>query len=158
MVDGKPRIGTVALGVVVQNDHVLLEPMAEWLNVGLMWRPIGGFVEFGERAAEAVVREFREELGRDVEVVRLLDVYENLVDFEPESGPLAAHEVSFLYELRFADHDRPPNLEPLASFEQDAPDSEQHSEARWLPAPELLAGEHPVFPSNLVSMLAPVLD
>lgn len=153
-----PRIGAVALGVIVQDGHVLLEPMAKWLNVGLMWRPIGGFIEFGERAADAVVREFKEELGRDVEVIRLLDVYENIVTFEPESGPLAVHETSFFYELRFARHDRPTDLEPLPSYEQDAPVGEEHSTAHWLPIPELRAGEHPVFPPTLVSMLEPLFE
>ena len=101
------RIGAVAVGVVEQDGHVLLEPMARWLNTGLVWRPIGGYIEFGEYAADAVVREFREELGRDVEVRGLIGVYENLVTFEPDAGPLEIHEVAFLYELRFADHHRP---------------------------------------------------
>ena len=130
----QPRIGTVALGVIVRDGHLLLEPMAKWLNTGLMWRPIGGYVEFGERAADAVVREFREELGRDVEVVRLLDVYENFATFDIASGPLSIHEISFWYELRFAPHDEPGDLEPLASFEQDAPAGGGHSFAtgcRW---------------------------
>lgn len=112
-----PRIGAVALGVVVQDGHVLLEPMAKWLNVGLKWRAIGGFIEFGERAADAVVREFKEELNRDVEVTRLLEVYENLATFPVDSGPLEVHETVYLYELRFAVDHRPSDLEPLASYE-----------------------------------------
>ena len=88
-----PRINAVALGVIVQDDHILLEPMAKWLNVGLMWRAIGGFIEFGERSEDAVVREFKEELDRDVEVVRLLEVSERRFEFEPDSGPLRGHEI-----------------------------------------------------------------
>jgi ADP-ribose pyrophosphatase YjhB (NUDIX family) len=156
---GEPRrIGTVALGVIVREGHVLLEPMAEWLNTGLMWRPIGGYVEFGERAADAIVREFKEELNRDVEVVRLLEVYENLATFDVASGPLPVHEISFWYELRLAAHDEPGNLDDLPTFEVDAPAGGQHSFARWLPAAELLAGEHPVFPPDLVGILRPVLE
>ena len=151
------RINAVALGVIVQQGHLLLEPMARWLNVGLMWRPIGGFIEFGEYAADAAVREFKEELGRDVEVVRLLEVYENLAEFDVASGPLPVHEMVFLYELRFADHDRPGDLEPLASFEQDAPASDEHSSAHWISIAELQAGEHPVFPPDLVTRLAPAI-
>jgi 8-oxo-dGTP pyrophosphatase MutT (NUDIX family) len=152
-----PRIGAVAVGVVIQDGHVLLEPMAKWLNTGLMWRPIGGYIEFGERAADAVVREFKEELARDVEVVRLLEVRENLAMFETDGGPLQIHEIGFWYELRFAAHDRPTNLEPLASFEQDAPPGTEHSMAHWLPIPELLAGEHPVFPPDLMAVIKPAL-
>lgn len=157
-IEPEQRIGAVAVGVIVQDGHVLLEPMAKWLNTGLMWRAIGGFIEFGEYAADAIVREFKEELNRDIEVVRLLEVYENIVTFDPASGPLDVHETVFLYELRFALHDRPADLEPLASYEQDAPPGEEHSTAHWLPASELLAGEHPVFPPTLVDLLAPLLD
>lgn len=154
----EPRIGAAAVGVIVHDGHILLEPMAWWLNVGLMWRPIGGYINFGEYAADTVVREFREELSRDVEVIRLLDVYENIVTFEVDSGPLEVHETVFLYELRFAAQHRPLDLEPLPSFEQDAPAGDEHSTAYWLPISELRAGEHPVFPLNLVTMLEPLFD
>ena len=154
----EPRINAVALGVVFRGDHILLEPMARWLNVGLMWRAIGGFIEFGERSEDAVVREFKEELNRDVEVVRLIEVSEHLFEFEPASGPLRGHEITFLYELRFAAHDESTDLEPIASFEQDAPAGDEHSLARWLPVSELLAGEHPVYPPDLLTRLAPLFE
>jgi len=154
----EPRINAVALGVILRDDHLLLEPMAKWLNVGLMWRPIGGFVEFGERSEDAVVREFKEELRREVEVVRLLEVSEHLFEFAPESGPLHGHEITFLYELRFASHDTPADLDPIASFEQDAPEGEAHSLARWLPVAELKAGLHPVYPADLLTRLAPLFE
>lgn len=154
----EPRIGTVALGVIARDGHILLEPMAKWLNTGLMWRPIGGYVEFGERAADAVVREFREELGRDVEVVRLLEVCENFATFDVASGPLSIHEIAFWYELRFAAHDAPDDLEPLASFEQDAPAGDENSLAHWLSVAELRAGEHPIFPPDLMEKLTPMLS
>jgi len=156
--DPGSKIGAVAVGVIVQDGHILLEPIAPWLNVGLKWRPIGGFIEFGEYAADAIVREFKEELDRDVEVIRLLEVYENLATFDVESGPLKVHETVFLYELRFATHDRPVDLEPLPSFEQEARPGAQHSTARWLPIAALRAGEHPVFPSTLILMLEPLFE
>ena len=64
----------------------------------------------------------------------------------------------FLYELRFAAHDEPSDLEPMASFEQDAPAGDEHSIARWLPVSELLAGEHPVYPADLMTRLAPLFE
>ena len=154
----EPQINAVALGVVLRDNHIPLEPMAKWLNVGLMWRSIGGFTEFGEGSEDAVVREFKEELNRDVEVVRLLEVSEHLFEFEPDSGPLRGHEITVLYELRFAAHDEPTDLEPIASFEHDAPAGDEHSIARWLPTSELLAGEHPVYPANLMERLAPLFE
>jgi 8-oxo-dGTP pyrophosphatase MutT (NUDIX family) len=101
------------------------------------------------------VREFKEELNRDVEVVRLLEVTEHLFEFAPDSGPLHGHEVTFLYELRFAPHHEPVDLEPI---EHDAPASAEHSTAHWLPVSELLAGQHPVYPADLMTKLAPVFE
>ena len=71
-----PPIHPVALGVVVKEGHMLLMPMPEWLMPCQPWRAIGGFIEYRERAGEAVVREWREELDLGVEVVRLLTVFE----------------------------------------------------------------------------------
>lgn len=56
-------------------------------------RPLGGSVEIGERSAQAVVREIREELGATLVEPQLLGVLENLFMIDGESG----HEVVFVY-------------------------------------------------------------
>ncbi|WP_348270874.1 NUDIX domain-containing protein [Rhizobium sp. Root1220] len=60
-------------------------------------RPLGGTVEFGERAEVAVRREFREELGVDVNVVSGPLFLENLYNHEGEDG----HEIVFVFEVEF---------------------------------------------------------
>ena len=60
-------------------------------------RPLGGAIEFGERAREAVVREIREELGVEIREVRLLGVLENLFTLDGQPG----HEIVFVYDARF---------------------------------------------------------
>ena len=55
-------------------------------GVFLGWRPLGGGVEFGERAAEAVGREFVEEIGQALVDVRLLCVLENLFVYDGSRG------------------------------------------------------------------------
>ena len=62
-------------------------------------RPLGGSIEFGERAREAVVREIREELGVEIREVRLLGVRENLFTLDGRQG----HEVVFVFDARFVD-------------------------------------------------------
>ncbi|MDA0351803.1 MAG: hypothetical protein O3A10_06295 [Chloroflexi bacterium] len=57
---------------------------------------------------------------------------------------------------RFVPSNRPTDLEPLPSFEQDAAPGNAHSFAHWLPIDELRAGVHPVFPPSLVTMLTPL--
>jgi ADP-ribose pyrophosphatase YjhB (NUDIX family) len=62
-------------------------------------RPLGGHVELGERAEEAVRRELLEEIAQELDDVRLLEVVENLfvLDGVPQ------HEIVFLFEGRLAD-------------------------------------------------------
>jgi 8-oxo-dGTP diphosphatase len=69
------RIGVGA--VVFRGDDVLLvrrgkEPFKD------QWSIPGGGLEHGERLAEAVMREVREETGVEINILGLLDVFEGL--------------------------------------------------------------------------------
>lgn len=62
-------------------------------------RLIGGGVELGERAADAIVREVAEELHATLVEPRLLGVLENIFTFEGAPG----HEVVFVFAGRLAE-------------------------------------------------------
>lgn len=62
-------------------------------------RPLGGHVEYGEYALEAVHREFLEEIGQRLTDVRLLGVLENIFQW----NGAAAHEVVFMFAADLAD-------------------------------------------------------
>ena len=62
------------------------------------WRPPGGTIEFGERGADAVVREIREELGVDVIDPTYLGTVENIFTYLGVAG----HELVRVYGVRFA--------------------------------------------------------
>ena len=62
-------------------------------------RPLGGHVEFGEYALDAVHREFQEEIRQRLTGVRLLGVLENIFQWD---GALQ-HEVVFMFTASFAD-------------------------------------------------------
>jgi ADP-ribose pyrophosphatase YjhB (NUDIX family) len=64
-------------------------------------RLLGGSVELGERAEEAVVREIAEELHATLLEPRLLGVLENVFTYDGELG----HEVVFVYAGRLAEGD-----------------------------------------------------
>lgn len=76
-------------GLCVQEDRILLVNHALYGPEGVLWSPPGGGVHFGESAEEALVREFREETGLDVEVGELLFVHEHI------AAPLHAVELFF---------------------------------------------------------------
>ena len=88
------------------------------------YRGLGGEIEFGEAAADALVREFHEELGRAVEVRASLGVVENRFTLLGAPG----HEVIFEYLVAFAPGEAPPDFEPL-----EAREGEAIFTAKWFP-------------------------
>src|ERR1700676_783984 len=66
---------------------------------GSFQRPLGGHVEFGEYAVNALHREFGEEIGQRLTGVRLLGVLENI--FPWQGG--TEHEVVFIFSAAFVD-------------------------------------------------------
>jgi 8-oxo-dGTP diphosphatase len=76
-------------GICVLEDRLLLVKHRGLGKAGTFWAPPGGGMHFGESATDALVREFREETGLDVEVKRYLCVNEYL------GNPLHAVELFF---------------------------------------------------------------
>ena len=106
------------------------------------YRPLGGAIEFGERAAQAVSREILEEIEAEIEQVRHLITVENIFEREGER----AHQIEFLFEARLVDR-------PLyrAELINGTESSGKHIEAVWLDLAEPLDG--PLYPLGLREML-----
>lgn len=108
------------------------------------WRPLGGSIEPGERAIDAVRREVHEELGADIEDVRQVAVLENIFEYLGEAG----HEIVFVFEARFVD---------AALYEGAALPGEESDgvafTAVWTGIAELCREERPLFPDGLLGFL-----
>jgi len=70
---------------------------------------VGGRIQFGETAGEAIVREVEEETGRRLEVDRLGFVHENyfIMDIPPHAGR-PVYELCFYFYMKV-----PPDFEPV---------------------------------------------
>jgi len=110
-------------------------------------RAIGGGVEFGERAVDALAREWREELGLELEAPALLGVLENRFTSSGRDG----HEVVFVFAARLADADVYAR-EELVSTE---PDGTRHV-ALWVPLDELRRGPTPFKPAGLLELVSSI--
>ena len=136
----RPRAHTV--GIPRRGDELLVERYTTGEEP--FYRPIGGGIEFGEHSHEAVVREFREETGYEVEPVELLGVAESIYEFAGTPG----HEVSFVYEVEFL-ADEPYQRERFTV--EEASDGATRT-ATWHTPAELRSGPEPCYPTGLFDL------
>ena len=133
-----------AVCVCRHDDCILVGPGVDSVKGETFFGPLGGGVEFGEPATDAVRREMREELGVELEDVNLLGVLENIFTYEGEPG----HEMVFVFEARLADeslYDR----ELLTGEESNG----QRFEAIWVPVRRFAPGGPPLYPHGLYELL-----
>jgi len=133
----------IAVGVVRRGDELLM--MAVKSDAGAIkgWRPLGGTIEFGERAADTLKREFAEELGVAIEEPKLLTVLENLYTHHDAVG----HEIVLVFDARLADDQAYLN----DSFTFD--DGGVRNEVRWIALAQFRAGRETLFPAGLLDRL-----
>lgn len=125
-----PRTRLAAYGRAMAGGKVLLARASARSAVpGSWWLP-GGGVRFGEHPAEAVVREFAEETGLEVTVVRLLDLLSDVTERPEVSERLQT--VRAVYEVEVIGGE----LRPEVGGSTDV--------AAWVPAAE--TGALPVMP------------
>lgn len=132
----------LAIGVVRRGSEVLVMAVEDDAGAITGWRPLGGAIEFGERAEDAVRREFKEELGAEIGEPRLVDVMENIYDHEGAPG----HEIVFVFETRFAD-EAMLNRDSFAYDEGAGPVS-----AEWVGV-DRFDGQTPLYPIGLDALL-----
>ena len=95
--DWAGRIRPIAICVFRRPDGaLLLAPGYDKVKGQAFYRPLGGEIEFGELAVDAVRREIREELGCEIEEPRLLGVFENIFTYLGARG----HELVWVFESR----------------------------------------------------------
>ena len=91
-------------GIWIEDGHVLLHRVVNESN----WSLPGGRVAIAEDSQSSLIREFREELGIDVQVNRMALVIENFFEY----GGRDFHEIGFYYvvtaEKNFASFDEKP--------------------------------------------------
>ena len=88
------RIIIKALLVIGYKDKLLLNKGYDNVKKETFFRFVGGSLNFGEKADEAMRREIKEELNSEIENLQFLTVVENIFTYEGEKE----HEITFLYK------------------------------------------------------------
>lgn len=132
-----PAIRNISVGLPVKDGHVLALFGRDGLRVLDFLRAIGGGIEFGERAEEALHREFMEELGVRLDSATRLGVFDNIFTYEGE----AAHEIAHVYAVVSSELDALPLDAELQILDEGSP-------VRWVPIERIRSGEIPLFPAG----------
>lgn len=142
----KQRLRPIAVVVARRGNDLLVQRGTDPDTGEPFHRLVGGGIEFGETAAEAVARELDEELGARLADIRLLAWLENLFEF----GGAQGHELVAVLQASIVS---PHLLERDDLGEIPGTDSTVH----WVPAAELLGGTVPLYPEALVPLLSDLL-
>lgn len=93
------RLRPIALAVIRDGGRILVFQGHDPRKGETFYRPLGGGIDFGERGADALRRELREELGVELAEVRYLGTLENIFEYDGRPG----HEIVLVFEARFID-------------------------------------------------------
>ncbi len=113
MKKGKDYIG-VGGGCLILNDKkevLLIRRAGEVRNEAGWWSKPGGGVKFGETAEKAMIREMKEELDIEVEIVGCLPHTDHIIKTEIGSNDIDQHWVALNFIAKIKSG-QPRNMEP----------------------------------------------
>jgi ADP-ribose pyrophosphatase YjhB (NUDIX family) len=137
-------IRAIAVALVYRGADVLVMAVKDDSGSIKGWRPLGGAIEFGESAEEALAREFLEEIGKPIRCIKQLCVLENLYDHEGTRG----HEIVFAFEAELMG----PDFDSNAGFS--FVDGGATNDVAWRPVRGFAEGADRLFPDKLIGYLA----
>ena len=128
-------------GILFQNGKVLLQKPTN--DTGYAFP--GGHMEFGETNAEALVREFKEEIGADVSVGDLKWVAEIFFPW----GDKPCHQICLFYDIVLKDEKQVP-LDGFFIGDEHIDGRNFNIEFHWIPIDKL--GDIEVYPTNAAEL------
>ena len=134
------RIRPIVIGVIIHDGKLFVFEGTDPLKGETFYRPLGGSIEFGERAEAALIRELQEELNADLVNLSYLTTTENIFTYQGKPH----HEIVMIYTAEFADK----------SFYEDRDflgheDDGSEMICSWQPLAKFSSGELILYPDGL---------
>lgn len=95
------EIRPIALGLAIKNNKLLVGEGFDNVKNETFYRCLGGGIEFLEKSADALKREFSEEISANIIVKDFLGISENIFTYKGKN----AHELILFYSIDISDSD-----------------------------------------------------
>ncbi len=138
------KIKVKAFAYFENEDKIFVSEFQDKNTEEYIYRPIGGTIEFGEYAKDALCREVMEELGADIIAKPNPRVLESIFNFENMPG----HEIVFIFDCLFKDC----SFYDLKEYEIIESNGEK-LKAQWFLKSEFASKEKRLVPEKLVEWL-----
>lgn len=135
------EIRPVVLGIARNNNKILVSQGYDKITGQTFYRCLGGGIEFLETSEEALKREYKEELGIDIDVQEFCGIAENIFVFEGRN----AHELILFYNIKIKDNDF---KEEYCVLEE-----ETQTEAFWIDIEEFKNNNKILYPKQIFKYL-----
>ena len=138
------KVRAIAICIIQHAGRLLVAEGFDEVKKSKFYRPLGGKIEFGERGAETIAREFMEEIDARVTDIRYLGTVENIFTYDGQMG----HEIVLVYAGSLADavlYEQP----GLAAHEDDG----SAFRAVWMPLDDFRNGRAVVYPDGVLELV-----
>jgi 8-oxo-dGTP pyrophosphatase MutT (NUDIX family) len=139
----KQHVRAIAIAVIERDDRLFVFEAFDPVTGEPFYRPLGGGIEYGELGIDCIRREFREEIGAELEGMTYLGTIENCFIYDGALG----HEIVLVYRARFADPDRYLDRS-VEVFEEG-----EILTAHWVDQSEFRSGSAHLVPDGLLALL-----
>ncbi len=141
----KKNIQCISHGLIVSGSKILVYDVEDKVKKKTFFRLIGGHIEFGESASEALKREFKEEIDQEIEIICKLDTFENIFVYKGSKQ----HEFVSLFKVEFLNKDI---YNSNVIVGQEGPD--RTFEAKWIEVSEFRNNKKVLYPPEVLSYLS----
>lgn len=118
---GEWRLNCRATAIIIHDNKILLHHNVKEPYYAL----VGGRIKIGENSEDTVKREFKEEIGKDIELIGYIATIENFF----EANNKKYHEITFVHKAEFVDEKDKRTLETIKNIEGD---EEKNIEYEWI--------------------------
>lgn len=135
------NIRPIALGIAIKNNKLLVMDGYDSKKGQHFYRCLGGGIEFLEKGEDALKREFKEELNKDIKVNNFLGLSENIFNYEGKD----AHELVLFYSIDIEEEDTNHTYKIL--------DELDNTIVSWEPIEEFKKGNKIIYPEGVLKYL-----